>query len=97
MNKKALGVFCKKDKSFYYIEAGENHVNNTVSRLVKVLQSRGLIELDHDNPYTHTQYEAIPCGKALEQDMEMKPVYLSKHIKQTLESQTKEQKSGKWK
>lgn len=95
MNKNALGVFCKKDKNFYYLECGENHVVNTVSRITKALAARGLFELSNDDPYTYTQYDVLKIKDALDQELPMVPIFLNEHIRKTFQSQKEE--PSRWK
>lgn len=95
MNKNSLGVFCKKDKNFYYLESGQNHVANTVGRITKTLFARGLIELNQDNPYTHTQYEVYKIKEAEEKGLNMIAIFINDHVKKHFAE--KKESSEKWK
>jgi hypothetical protein len=97
MNDKSLGVFCKSDKRFYYIEAGSNHVTNTIPRIVKTLISRGLVKLTEDNPLTTSQYEVFKIKDAKEKEFEIIPIFLSPHIKKVFEESQQKQTTDKWK
>jgi len=95
MNRNSLGVFCKKDKQFYYLESGENHVANTVGRITKTLFARGLLVLDHEKPYTHTQYEVFKVSEAETKGFKMVPIFINDHVRSTFEE--KKEETGKWK
>jgi hypothetical protein len=98
MNEKLFGIFCKKDKNFYYLETGENHVVNTVPRITKTLFARGIIELDADSPSTYTQYDVLTIKEAKDKEMNMVPIYINNHVRSLLEKNEKETKqSSKWK
>lgn len=97
MNKNALGVFCKKDKKFYYLESGDNHVTNTVPRITKTLYARGIIELSADNPYTYSEYEIMKIKDAIEKGFELNPIYINDHVRDNLEKKQEVETSSKWK
>lgn len=97
MNKNASGVFCKKDKKFYYLESGDNHVTNTVPRITKTLYARGVIELSGDNPYTYSEYEVMKIKDAEEKGFELNPIYINDHVRSTQETKKEVETSSKWK
>ena len=81
MNKNALGVYCKKDKNFYYLETGRNHVPNTVTRLTRTLMTRNLIELTVDEQQMTSQYEVFKIKDALDKEWPMVPIFVNTHVK----------------
>ena len=97
MKDNSLGVFCKKDKKFYYLEVGNNHIPNTVPRLTKALIARNLIVLDDENPSTTSQYEVFSVKDAKEKELELIPVFFNSHIKRAFEQKEKEKETSKWK
>jgi hypothetical protein len=97
MNEKLFGVFCKKDKKFYYLEAGTNHVVNTVPRITKTLFARGIIELDVESPSTYSQYDVLTIKEAKEKEMEMTPIFINSHVRQTMQEKEEVKQSSKWK
>ena len=97
MKDKSLGVFCKKDKNFYYLETGSNHIPNTVPRLTKALIARNLIVLDDENPYTTSQYEVFSIKEAKEKELNLVPIFFNTHIKKFYEQKKNEKESSKWK
>ena len=48
LNRK-MGIYAKKDKTFYYLETGINHISNEIDRIKKTLFQRCLIEVDFEN------------------------------------------------
>ena len=97
MNEKLFGVFCKKNKKFYYLEAGENHVVNTVPRFTKTLFARGIIELDADSPSTYTQYDVLTIKEAKSKEMDLVPIYINDHVRSLVENKKENKQSSKWK
>lgn len=97
MNEKLFGVFCKKDKTFYYLESGEVHVVNTVPRITKTLFARGVIELDVEQPSTYTQYDVLTIKDAISKELDMVPIYINDHIRKLMTKKDEEEQSSKWK
>lgn len=97
MNEKLFGVFCKKDKTFYYLECGDNHVVNTVPRITKTLFARGVIELDTESPSTYTQYDVLTIKEAKQKEFKMTPIYINDHVRKIIEGKKEDKQSSKWK
>jgi hypothetical protein len=97
MNEKLFGVFCKKDKMFYYLESGDNHVVNTVPRITKTLFARGIIELDAEFPSTYTQYDVLTIKEAKEKEMSMTPIFINDHVRKMMQEKEEVKQSSKWK
>ena len=97
MSKKTdLGIYIKKTKQFYYLEYGENYVRNTLDRVKKALIQRNEITNVTDPNNRDVQYEVISYLDAFESDLEMIPIYISKHI-QELATKEAKPKGGKFK
>jgi hypothetical protein len=79
---KDLGVYLPNVKKFYYLEAGESWVGNTVDRVRKTLTQRGLIKITFDTSQKQMNYEVITLGEAKKRDYVLVPIYISKHIEQ---------------
>ena len=92
-----LGIYVKKTKKFYYLEYGENYVRNTLDRVKKALMQRNEITNISSQMNRETQYEVISYKDASDSDLEMVPIYISKHIQNMFESQTKKTKKGNFK
>lgn len=97
MNENSLGIYCKKDKNFYYLETGKNHVPSTVNRIARVLMSRNLITLDNDTPYMDSQYEVHKIKIAKEKDWNIVPIFFNEHVKSAFEKQEKSSTKSRWK
>ena len=97
MNLNSLGVYCKMDKKFYYLETGKNHVPSTINRITRVLMSRNLISLDNDTPYMDSQYEVHKIKIAKEKDWEIVPIFFNEHVKKTYEENKDSNENSRWK
>lgn len=92
-----LGIYVKKTKKFYYLEYGENYVRNTLDRVKKTLMQRNEITNISSQMNREVQYEVISYKDASDSDLEMVPIYISKHIQNMFESQTKKTQRGNFK
>ena len=90
-----LGIYCQKEKKFYYLETGSVYVSNTIDRIKKTLITRGLIEFT-DNTFLDTErYNVMSCKDAKLKDYNMQAIYISKHVEQTLQEQEEQSTSKK--
>ena len=100
MDDKSLGIYCLKNKKFYYLETGKVSVGNTITRLRRTLIQRRIIEFDERAGMNTTDYRVLSCRDAKLEEMEMVPIYISSHIKDYVEQQkaesTSEDGSGIW-
>ena len=92
-----LGIYVKKTKKFYYLEYGQNYVRNTLDRVKKTLIQRNEITSITTQLNREAQYEVISYKDAFDSDLEMIPIYISKHIQNMSETQTKKTKKGNFK
>jgi hypothetical protein len=86
-NKTDLGIYLNDKKIFFYLEAGDNYIGNTVERVRKTLIQRNLIIPSIGN-ITDINYTVISIKEARIKDYLMQPIYISKHIKEMYENQT---------
>jgi len=91
-----LGIYLHEDKTFYYLEAGNNYIGNTLDRVRKALIQRGKITPNLNTNYAKPTYEFVSVSNAEKQSMNMVPIYISKHIQTLLESEQNSNK-GKFK
>lgn len=75
-----LGIYLPSTKTFYYLEAGESWIANTVDRVRKTLTQRDLIKIDFTSLQKHQDYTVLSIRDAQAKDMNMTPIYISKHI-----------------
>lgn len=93
MRDDSLGIYCLSDKKFYYLETGSVYVSNTVDRLKKTLVKRNLIEFS-DSSFINTEdYKVLSCREAKIDDLELVPIYISNHVKRSVQEQAKTDKS----
>ena len=85
MNNSTIGIYVIDERKFYYIESGRVAISNNIDRLRRILRQRGVLTL---NPYQgkfEDKYEVTTVEKAKLNDWEIVPVYISKHVKETVE------------
>ena len=79
-NERDLGIYLPKEKTFYYLEAGDSWIGNTVDRVRKALVQRELIKIDYTSLNKQMNYEIMSIKDAMSKDYNMSPIYISKHI-----------------
>lgn len=86
IDKDIQGFWCKKDKTFYYLETGGLSPNN-LSKLKSTLIARDLITYYNlENPSdTSPSYKQMTAGFAAEKGYDLVPVYTNRFIQQRLE------------
>ena len=77
---KDLGIYLPNQKKFFYLEAGDNWIGNTVDRIRKALTQRGLIKIDYTSLQKQMNYTVMTIAEAEEKDYQLQPIYISKHI-----------------
>lgn len=85
---KDLGLFLPQEKKFYFLEAGDNWIGNTIDRIKKTLIQRGLIKLDFDMLQKQMNYDIMSKEEAMRKDYELVPIYISKHIQAIYENKS---------
>lgn len=93
-----IGIFCKKDSTFYYMEYGDASLSkNVVERILKVLTIRGLIDVDSvddlDRPIS--QYQIMTLKEAATKSLTMKPIYISSNVREAVEAKEQKTTEGK--
>lgn len=94
MRDNSLGIYCVRDKKFYYLESGKVHVANTIDRLKQTLIKRGLIEFTDKSFLDTDAYKVLTCRDAKLADHELVPIYISNHVRKSILEADK-QKSDK--
>lgn len=89
-----LGIYIKSNKTFYYLEYGENYVQNTLDRIRKALIQRNLINAMPDNNTRDSQYEIISYKQAYDNSLKMHPIYISKHVQELMAKKESSNPSG---
>ena len=81
-----VGLWCRSDNTFYFLESGPIVVTNTVDRLKKVLVARSIIKFDITGTRLHEEpYKMMTKKEALEKKFEIKPIYINAHVKKIME------------
>ena len=97
MSKKTdMGIYLKTTKTFYYLEYGDNYVSNTLDRVKKALTQRNLIKGIMESP-REQQYEIISYSDAERDDLDMVPIFISKHIQALFETKSNKKSEGVFK
>ena len=94
LNSKTIGVFILKNKTFYYLEAGDNYIGNSIDRIKKALIQRSLIVPQLNTNYSKSSYSIITYDEAYKADYTIEPIFLSKHIKSIYDKKQKEEKGN---
>jgi hypothetical protein len=89
-----LGIYLKSNKTFYYLEYGENFVQNTLDRLKKALVQRDLLTGVPTVNSRDIEYEIISFKDAYDNSLEMTPIYISKHVRSLVEASKKTTSEG---
>jgi hypothetical protein len=75
-----LGIYLPSTKTFYYLEAGDNWIGNTVDRVRKALTQRNLIQIDFTSLQKQQNYTIMSIKDAELKDYSLSPIYISKHV-----------------
>jgi hypothetical protein len=94
LNSKTIGVFIPGNKTFYYLEAGDNYIGNPIDRVKKALIQRSLILPQLNTNYSKPLYSIITYDEAHKNDYAVKPIFLSKHIKAIYDSNNADEKGN---
>lgn len=79
---KDLGIYLPSEKKFYYLEAGDNWIGNTVDRVRKTLTQRGLMKINFNSLQKQMDYTTLSIKEAESKGYDMVPIYISKHIEE---------------
>jgi hypothetical protein len=91
---KDLGIYLPETKKFYYLEAGDSWVGNTVDRVRKALTQRGLMKISFDSMQKQMNYDVMTLKDATSKDYDLVPIYISKHIEELYKDKDQESKGA---
>ena len=95
MDPKQLGIYLKKNKTFYILETGEIVINTHIERIKRILIQKNLIQ-STDESYTYAnQFEVIKLQEANEKDYKVEILYLNNHIRKSYENK-QQNTTSKW-
>ena len=96
MTKKKMGIFAKKDKTFYYLETAGNYVNDDITRIKRALLQRGLIWIDPETNSDKDQYVVLSLDEAKDKEYEIKPIFLNNFVKHNYLKEQQTSPKSKW-
>lgn len=80
MENNTKGIYCYRNKTFYYLETNNSFSESDLIRVKNALIARELINLTDPNSL-NTSYKIMTLEQAKLENIETSPIYLSKHIK----------------
>ncbi len=90
MKDKDLGIFCFKDRKFYYFVPGPAGTTNNIERIRTTLLARELIDYQA-KPGEPGSYEVMTWGKAKINEYDCIPLYPSAHVRKMHEAKVQEE------
>jgi hypothetical protein len=97
---KKQGIWCRKNKTFYYLETGGLSVTNEQDTLRRTLIARGLIKYDVRGSFEHEEpYLRMTLAEAKNKNYEIEIIYLNNHIAKVIKDkkEKKEETFPGWK
>jgi len=80
------GLWCRKNKVFYYFESGVHSIRNPLDRIKNTLVSRGLLAWDIEGTKLHEEpVVRMSWAEAEERGYKAEAIYFSSHIKAQVE------------
>lgn len=90
LDDKTMGLWCRKDHTWYYLESGPHIQSNALTRVKKALLAKGLIEFDPTGVKRHQEpYITMSHREAKEKEYTVQPIFLNAHVKQVYEDSQK--------
>lgn len=81
------GVWCRKNKTFYYLETGSHYVMDPIQRIIRVLRTKELIDDDVVGPpkkQGEEDYILMTWADAEEKNYEVEVMYLNNNVKKAV-------------
>lgn len=76
-----MGIYLKDQKKFYYLEAGDNYIANTVDRIRKTLVQRNLLPTAISSDSAN-KYYILSIKDAKDKEYNFEPIFISKHMQE---------------
>lgn len=81
------GLWCRKDKTFYYLETGVHSVRNPLDRIRSTLITKGLVDIDITGIRLHEEpLLKMTMAEAEERDYQVEAIYLNPHVRAQVEA-----------
>jgi hypothetical protein len=82
------GVWCRKNKTFYYLETGGIGIAHPVDRVKRVLTRRGLLtQAPDDFGFGTEPYKVMTLLQAQEATYKIEAIYLNNHVRRAIEDE----------
>ena len=89
------GLWCRKDKKFYYLESGIHSIRNPLDRVKSSLMTKGLLEWDVKGTVRHEEpVIKMSWAEAEERGYEIECIYLNPHVKLQVEAAKESKTTG---
>lgn len=96
LTKSTVGLWCEKDRVFYYLETNGRPHSRATSVLKRTLMGRDLIDYTTQKEIPSPDYLIMRWKDALDKGYEAKPIYLTKHIQKVVEAQDENKETSPW-
>ena len=94
LEKTTVGLWCRSDKTWYYLESGVASQLNATARIQSALIAKGKIVYDPTGTKLNEEpFKVMTYAEALEKEYKVKPIFLNPHIKKIHEQ--KQQSAAK--
>jgi|14BtaG_2_1085337.scaffolds.fasta_scaffold00028_70 hypothetical protein len=82
------GLWCRSDKTFYFLETGHHSVRNPLDRIRNTLTTRGLVPLQTERLLLNEEpLLKMSLAVAQEKDYEVDWIYLNPHVQAQVEAE----------
>lgn len=90
------GLWCRKNKTFYYFESGAHSIRNPLDRIKTTLISRGLLAWSTAGTKLHEEpIIKMSWAEAEERGYKVEPIYFNNHVRSQAEAEQQPQGNGK--
>lgn len=96
-NKKKEGIWCEKNRTWYYLETNGLQSARHLDRLKAALIARNLIDYTREKDFNTPEYKVMKYHEALEKEYKCEAIYISEHVKnEVLKDKENESKTEGW-
>ena len=82
------GLWCRKNKTFYYLESGNHSIRNPLDRIKTTLISRGLLSWSVSGTKLHEEpIIKMSWAEADERGYTAEPIYFNQHVQAQAEAE----------
>lgn len=84
LNKKTPGVWCEKDRNWYYLETNGHATTQPIEIIKRKLLMKDLIGQNINKTTDFKDYKIMKYEEAKEKGFEIVCLYLNKHVRQSM-------------